>query len=188
MNMTVNTQTRQESSAENEASVTMRFDVVQAVASENLWVLSAGQQASRALSCLVEPEPGDRVLVVCEGPERVILSVISRQTGAAVSLNTANDGDVQLTSGSISLHAERNIELQTQTSIMLAAPFGDVESVACNLTQSVQGCAATLADTIVDKARNVHLTADESIITRAQVHSVTADQDLFMDADRINMG
>jgi hypothetical protein len=45
-----------------------------------------------------------------------------------------------------------------------------------------------LADTIVDKARNVHLSADESIITRAQVHSMTADQDLFMDADRINMG
>ena len=188
MNMTVNTQSQHQASSERDAGVALRFDVVQAVVSENSWALKAGQKASRALSCLIEPEQGDRVLVACEGLERVILSVISRQAGAVVSLNTANGGDVQVTSGSISLHAERSVELQAGASILLAAPFGDVESVAGNLTQSVQGCAVMLADTIVDKARNVHLSADESIITRAQVHSMTADQDLFMDADRINMG
>lgn len=188
MNMTVTTQPTHESAGEHEPGVVMRFDVVRGLAAANIWVLSAGQRASRAVGCLVEPEQGDRVLVASEGSEQVILSVISRQEGALVSLNTANGGDVQLTSGSISLHAERGVELQAHASILLAAPFGDVEFVAANLTQSVQGCAVTLADTIVDKARNVHLTADESIITRTQVHSVTADQDLFMDADRINMG
>jgi hypothetical protein len=52
----------------------------------------------------------------------------------------------------------------------------------------VQGSLVTVADSIIEQARNVHLSADETIMTHAQIHSVTADQDLFMDADRINMG
>ena len=60
--------------------------------------------------------------------------------------------------------------------------------MAHSLTQSVQGSLVTVADSIIEQARNVHLSADETIMTHAQIHSVTADQDLFMDADRINMG
>lgn len=187
MNMTVQQRPSQES-CDVLSSASLRFEHIQSQQSQDIWVLQSTGLATRALSCLVEPLPGDRVLVVADGDELVILSVISRQAQGAVSLRPANGSDLQVNAPSIGLNADREIDLQAQTSVMLCAPFGAVESVAYSLTQSVCSSVVTVADSIVEKARNVHLTADESIITRARVHSVTADQDLFMDADRINMG
>lgn len=187
MNMTVQQRPIQEPYG-SQSGAALRFEHIQANQGDGLWLLQSTGLATRALGCLVEPLPGDRVLVAVDGDEFVILSVISRQAQATVSLRPANGGDLQVSAPAIGLSADRGIELEAQTSVMLCAPFGAVESVAHSLTQSVSSSVVTVADSIVEKARNVHLTADESIITRARVHSVTADQDLFMDADRINMG
>ncbi|NCF44104.1 MAG: DUF3540 domain-containing protein [Proteobacteria bacterium] len=187
MNMTVQ-QRPTKAPCSSQPGASLRFEHIQAQQRDDLWLLQSKGLATRALSCLIEPLPGDRVLVAVDGEESVILSVISRSGQATVSLRPANGGDLQVSAPAISLTADREIEVQAQTSVMLCAPFGAVEAVAHSLTQSVSSSVVTVADSIVEKARNVHLTADESIITRARVHSVTADQDLFMDADRINMG
>lgn len=187
MNMTVQQRPIREPCS-TQSGASLGFEHIQAQQGEDLWLLQNKGLATRALSCLIEPLPGDRVLVAADGDELVILAVISRQAQATVSLRPANGGDLQVSAPAIGLTADRGIDLQAQTSVMLCAPFGAVELVAHSLTQSVSSSVVTVADSIVEKARNVHLTADESIITRARVHSVTADQDLFMDADRINMG
>lgn len=188
MNMTVSSN---EQTAEMIASLkapTMAYDVVRSCETPNLWTLESGIIATRALSCLVEPQLGDRILVAADAGIGVIVAIISRQQEATVSLTVANGGDLHVSADSLSFTARRDVELQAETAITLSAPFGAVETVAHNLTLAVQGSVVTVADAIIEQARNVHVSADETIMTHAQIHSVTADQDLFMDADRINMG
>ena len=188
MNMTVKKDRLSEQTTVPAGVPVMAFDEVCSRAASDLWELQSGVMASRALSCLIEPEVGDRVLIASDGALGVIVSIISRRQGDTLSLNAANGGDIVLSADALALRGRREVALQAEAAISLSAPLGAVETVAHSLTQSVQGSLVTVADSIIEQARNVHLSADETIMTHAQIHSVTADQDLFMDADRINMG
>lgn len=56
------------------------------------------QHAERALDCLVTPEEGDRVLLVCTDREAYVLSVLSRRDPGTTTTLSA-PGDIQLMAG-----------------------------------------------------------------------------------------
>lgn len=56
------------------------------------------QHAQRALDCLVTPQAGDRVLLVCTNQEAYVLSVLSRREPDTITTLSA-PGDIQLMAG-----------------------------------------------------------------------------------------
>lgn len=80
------------------------------------------RSARRAVSCLVEPEVEDRVLVATDEEGRAfVLAVLERRAGAAVRLGA--DGDVawHLPAGSFSVAAKQGVTLATAGQATVAA-------------------------------------------------------------------
>lgn len=74
------------------------------------------QKARIAAACLLQPAPGDRVLVVERGREAYVLSVLERASTDAARLSL--EGDVELnTSGRLRVTAGEGVELVTKKAI-----------------------------------------------------------------------
>lgn len=68
-------------------------------------------RARRATSCLLEPQPGDRVLVA-EGDERAyVLAVLEREPGAPGSIVMDGDLDIRLREGRFGVAAPEGVSL-----------------------------------------------------------------------------
>lgn len=76
--------------------------------------------ARRATSCLVEPEPGDRVLLATVGREAFVLAVLERES---TSVTLATDGPLTLRAreGRITLAAQDGVELASGKDVSLSA-------------------------------------------------------------------
>lgn len=68
--------------------------------------LENGSTASRAPSCLVRPEPGDRVLVWRTGGERVAIAVLERGDDSGVATVVGSRTGLVLESSRVSVRAE----------------------------------------------------------------------------------
>jgi len=169
-------------------SMGLTMGLVVGCLAEDRWQLQCGLVAVRALSCLVEPVRGDTVLVAQVQCEVIIVSIVSRSSDAALTLVSQPGQGIAVKAASIALTSENGVSVHAQDSIKLSAPFGTLQTISANLMQSVAGSLVTVAQTIINKTTHFQLNAEESIVSQAKVQSITAENDLFMDADRINMG
>jgi hypothetical protein len=78
-------------------------------------------RARKAVSCLLEPVVGDRVWMVREGHECFITAVLERRDEVAPN-RLSLDGDVELhaAGGSLRLHGEAGVALDSPTSVSVA--------------------------------------------------------------------
>jgi hypothetical protein len=87
-----------------------------ALAEGRVWIVrtpSGARQARRAISCLIEPEVEDRVLLAIDGDAVWILAVLDRRSGAPLSMEAEGDLSVRLRRGSFHVAAQNGIELAT---------------------------------------------------------------------------
>ena len=150
--------------------------------------LQSGLVGYPALSCLVEPLVGDTVLLAEVQQEVVIVAIVSRSSCSTLTLSSEQGQGLEIKAASIALTSENGVHVHAQDSIKLSAPFGSLQTISASLIQSVAGSLVTVAQTIINKTTHFQLNAEESIVSQAKVQSITAENDLFMDADRINMG
>lgn len=83
---------------------------------------SGAHRARRAVSCLVEPEVEDRVLLVIEGDQAWVLAVLERSPGAAVRLAAEGDLSLNLPGGRFTAAAQDGIELVSGSETALVSP------------------------------------------------------------------
>lgn len=173
-----------------DSSVSLVTDKVDGVCDslEGAWNLTSGATAVRATSCLVEPMTGDTVLVAAEGETSYILSILQRHAQAPLTVSAPKDQGIQLKTKFLSVIARQNISLQAVTDFDIKVPFGALKTNTANLFQSVRGSLVTTAKNWVSSTDDFQLNAKGSMITRAKVQIINADDDLFVDAERINMG
>lgn len=167
--------------------VTDQVDSVCASLDEG-WNLKSGATAVRATSCLVEPMAGDTVLVVLAEETGYILSILHRQSQAPLTIRASKDQGIKLKTKFLSVISQQSISLQALTDFDIKAPFGALKTSSSNLFQSVRGSLVTTAKNWVSSTDDYQLNAKGSMITRAKVQIINADDDLFVDAERINMG
>ncbi|WP_437514945.1 DUF3540 domain-containing protein [Sorangium sp. So ce1099] len=94
--------------------------------------------ARRAVSCLVEPAAGDRVLLATEeGGDAFVLAVLERPEGAPTIL--AVDGDLELRAqrGKVTVAAQLGVDVAAGAPIRVAAPAVDVTAVEGRLAVQV---------------------------------------------------
>lgn len=102
---------------------------VQAMVKERLddgWLLEAGGLqfvAIKAVSCLLMPETGDRVLCFTQGDSAWLLAVLERlDTDSTTVIETESDLALRSKSGCIELAAKYGVELSAEDLLTLTAP------------------------------------------------------------------
>jgi hypothetical protein len=109
-----------------DAQPVLEYGLVAGSAGEGFIIVSAGgrYEASQAVSCLVRPEPGDKVLLSFTATGRgYILSVLERPGGKPAPINITLDGpvDLDIRQGGLSIAAAENISLAAGRKLSLAA-------------------------------------------------------------------
>lgn len=144
--------------------------------------------AERAFSCVVEPEIGDHVVYCEAAKKRYILSILQRTVQSAMNLNGPENNEMILSSKRLSVISQTAVDIAARDEIALTSYAGTIMMTAQNLAESI-------ADTVVRTVRNlivkaVQISADAEQVCR--VHGchqiITADKDIRIDGERINMG
>jgi hypothetical protein len=175
---------------------------VRAKAEDEMHVATEGGSvflARRALSCLVEPEPGDSVLVVRPAAvaDAYVLAVLERGGEAPVCLLSPRD-TVLLAKGTLSVVASE---------ATIAASTFSLHSVVARLHAShvttVLGTVDAIVDRIMQRARNVfrvveeldHLRAGQvdyessnTLSLHAENATLTAEGLVKVDGEQIQLG
>jgi hypothetical protein len=157
-------------------------------------------QARRALSCLVEPEPGDRVLVA-RAPHGVadayVLAVLEREGDAPVSLVSPRDTELR-SAGTLSIVAPAT---------MIATPTFSLHSAVARLhatrATAVLGAVDAILDRLMLRAKQAFRVVEEVDHLRAgqvdyeargtlSLHSenttLTAEGLVKVDGEQIQLG
>lgn len=152
-------------------------------------LLGNGVRALRAVSCLLEPQVGDRVLAssTAEGACHV-LHILARSEGDSAYLSVPGATSVALRQSRIALHAGESLHLGSAGEASLSAAGGTLSLNGRNLF-------VTVADSIVEQASHyVGKVGQYLLDVRAllRLHGndalITAARDIKVDAERISMG
>lgn len=152
-------------------------------------LLGNGMRALRAVSCLVEPQIGDRVLACATGDAGChVLHILARSEGGDAHLSVAGACGVALRQSRIALHAAESLHLGSAGEASLSAAGGTLSLNGRNLF-------VTVADSIVEQASHyVGKVGQYLLDVRAllRLHGndalITAARDIKVDAERISMG
>lgn len=152
-------------------------------------LLDDGGPARQALSCLVRPEPGDRVLWQAgRDGERYVLHLLSRPEPAALQLEPAGGADLTLLAPTLKLRATRNLSLASLHDAELSSAGGRLTLSARDLTLNVLESLLSSARNVVGRCENWLMTAKGLGRLHARQTMVTADEDVRADAERISLG
>lgn len=155
--------------------------------------LTGGQQAICAVSCVIEPQQGDTVL--CYGQSNMgdqaqvyILAILQRDTGRSARLTVPSCDELTISQSGIQCHAQNALELGCRNHIKLTSVSGNVEVRAQNLIQTLVGSIIESASERVCNASFIQFCA--SFMTRFHSNQtvMTADSDIKIDAERVNLG
>ncbi len=109
--------------------------------------------AQAAVSCLVAPAPGDRVLMVVESPQRAfVLAVLERRPGVALHICTSGDLHLESAAGAVHVRGAAGLALASGGAIEVRAPeaeitFGRLSLSAAALSACVEA-ARVVGDTL----------------------------------------
>lgn len=152
-------------------------------------LLDNGTRAIRAVSCLVEPQAADRVLV-CERGDGVchLLHILERATGERANLSVRGAHTLALRQSRIALHAREHLELGSANTASLSAAGGTLSLNARNLFVTVSESIVEQACHYVGKIGQYLLDVRELLRLHGNDALVTANRDIKVDAERISMG
>ena len=153
------------------------------------WRLDDGRAAQRALSCLIEPMPGDRVLVAAAGDDECyVVHVLARGRAERALLSVPGASALTIAQARIDIGATERVAIRSLRDVEVSAVSGVLALNARNLF-------ATVSDSLVENARHYvgrigDFLLDVSSLLRAHGKQalVTAEEDIKMDAKRISMG
>ncbi len=150
-------------------------------------------RAQRAVSCLVDPEPGDRVLLSTGAGETFVLAVLERETsGATISVN----GDARLVArGGIHLMATDGVNVLTREDVSIRSNGLDMQTNQTRLrareTVLESGTLTAGVDRLRIVARTVDMLADrmlqkfKSLFRRVEETEDVRAGDYMLKADRL---
>lgn len=153
------------------------------------FLLDDGRLAQPAVSCLLKPIAGDKVLVaMAKQGDTYIVHLLHRPRSVSACLSVP--GMKQLTI------MQQQVEVNAFDGLALRA-LGDVEVTASTgvLRLTARNLFTTVSESLVQNVRNYIGQAEQYLLDVRQVlrlhgkqASVTAEQDVKIDAERISMG
>ena len=173
----------------NVGSVAMTEGRVLGEAADGALHLHEGGHAWPAVSCLIRPRRGDRVLVAWPpGQDGFILHVLQRESAEGATLEVPGTDAVTLHQRRLTIAGSEAVAIRSLRDMELTAATGTLAINARNLFSTVQ-------DSVVHNARYfiAHIgTYAMQVKNLMRLHGrqaiITADQDIKVDAERISMG
>lgn len=157
--------------------------------SQGSYVLDNGFTAQQAVSCLVCPQEGDKVLwMASKDGRRYITHLLSRPQSAPAVLAIPGSSGIKLATSHLALHASQQLTISSMGDAELSAPTGNLKLAARNLTITVLDSLLQLAKHIVGRCDNWLTEAKGLSRLHGQDTQVTADKDVRVDGERISMG
>ncbi|RDS79926.1 DUF3540 domain-containing protein [Dyella monticola] len=154
----------------------------------HVWRLEDGRAARQATSCVVMPEPGDRVLLVSMADDsRYVLHILSRQDRRGATLNVPGAERLSIRQENIDV-ASQTIALRAVDSVELTAVQGPLSLNARNIFASATESLVHTACTYVGQVEQFLLHARQLLRLHGEQTLVTARQDAKIDAERISLG
>lgn len=123
-------------------------------------------RASRAVSCVVDPEPGDLVLVAAlASGAAYVLAVLEREAGAKVAFVADGDLELRAASGKVSVAGKEGVTVASSADVRILAAKLDVRAAEGNV---VLDKLALLGRSVLAEVETVKTlaTALDSIATR----------------------
>jgi hypothetical protein len=173
----------------NDDKRTWRSSVISTRIDDQLHRLEDGTTARRALSCLLVPEPGDRVLCwVDEDGQRHIVQLLSRAERRSARLDVPGMDELALSAYRLTLHADSQLNLMSLCDLALEAGAGRLSMMSRHLDLNA-------LETLVQNARQFVGTCEHWLQEAkglARLHGrqtlISAIEDVRADAERISMG
>lgn len=154
---------------------------------EGCFRLDDGRLARQALSCVIAPAAGDRVLIL-DGEESFILHVLARPQLDAALLAVPGAGSLAIRQKRIELSATEHAAMRSLRDLELTAAGGTLALNARNLF-------TTVAESLIENVRDYvgrfaqHLMEAKGLV---RMHSgqalMTAEKEFRVDGERISLG
>jgi len=198
----------------------LEHGTVKAVTAGGLIVHSTGgvTAARAAIGCLVEPHPGDRVLVSRSGSECFVLSVLAREGSSRCirvsgELTVAADRLSFTADEHVDVHGKRRINMRAgclgvsaddtrvdSKQVSLCGERGEarfdefrglissLELIGDRVLQCVRQVTRRVSEVEILNVGNLIQRVRENLLSRSRRASVTASGDMHIDGERIHMG
>jgi hypothetical protein len=152
-------------------------------------LLGSGQRARRALSCLVEPEAGDRVLASVGGDGLChVLHVLGRADAATVRLSAPGADAIALRQRRIALHAGESLRMGSAGDASITAAGGTLALEGRNVFMTAVDGIVEQAAHMIGKFGQYLLDASQLLRLHGEHALITAARDVKIDGERISMG
>lgn len=154
--------------------------------------LDEGSVVSRAFSCMLVPEVGDTVVVcrVQSHPEfsGYITSILARKFESAARLSVPKCKELAIEQPEIQLTSTERLGLSSGKDIGITAVTGTIKVGARQLVSTVLGSVIEYARERVSTADFTQITSKFLTHLQSKQAIVTADDDIKVDAERVNIG
>lgn len=142
-------------------------------------------QARRAVSCLIEPEAGDSVLLGGEADRLFVLAVLERRGDAPLRIVLSGDTEIHAARGRLSLSGEEGLALSSAAKVEITAPevsvigraarfvLNEVTHVGRSLTSHVSRLKVvgetldTMMQQVMSRAKRCFRVVDETDLLRS---------------------
>lgn len=150
------------------------------------------ENVTRAASCLLKPEVGDTVLYSLDDSGKVyILHLLLRSHENAMDIAQIDLPGVKklvIRGKNMGLMAEQEMDISSLGDIKLSACFGTLLINSKNLFKNISDNLIENIQYQISKVNQYALTVKQLLRLHGKQQIITADQDIKIDAERINMG
>jgi hypothetical protein len=162
---------------------------VAVILEQHCYLLTDGRVARQAVSCLITPEVGDRVLsTVCQDDTPYILHILHRNSLELAQMSAPGIKKLALRQEQISLSATDKITLHALRDVEISAAVGVMRLNARNLFTTVNESLVQNVRNYIGKAEQYLLEVKQLMRLHGQQTLITAEKDVKVDGERISMG
>jgi hypothetical protein len=148
--------------------------------------LDDGRRATSALSCLLQPQIGDQVLVADD--PTLILAILQREAGQTAELHVPGARALRLCQREIAIEASEGLALRSLRDAELSAVTGTLRLAARNLFTTVLETLVERAADHLAKVGSFALDVSTLLRIRSRHGIVTAEQQMRIDAEQLHLG
>ena len=146
-----------------------------------------GHSCKRAVSCLIAPQIGDKVMILRCDDAAWICAVLERSKSENLSIDV---GEAKLTvsAAGVDIESSKGMVLSSLKDLEINSWTGDFYVNCLSMFTTARENVVTMARHLIQKSRNASVTVDETMTMQSENQVINAGSDLHIDAKRINMG
>lgn len=149
--------------------------------------LHNGSGAELALSCLVQPQAGDLVLLCHSAAGNHIVQILQRESGADIRCRIAAGRAFHLQAERIHLTSEQCTEINSARDVQINA-LDRLQLNGGQLLMHAAGCLIQTAKNCIGQFTDWAVSARHLIRLQGRRQLITAEKEIKVDADIMHMG